>query len=78
MPAVELSPPSNPGEGDLSSTELVSKLDENETRSEEPSPSRGEGRVRGAVAFARALRRSQTPHEQKLWARLCNRRLNGF
>ena len=30
------------------------------------------------MAFARALRRSQTPHDQKVWARLRDRRLNGL
>ena len=30
------------------------------------------------IEFARHLRNNQTPQEQKLWARLRDRRLNGF
>lgn len=44
-----------------------------------PSPTFvGEGRVRvRATEFARHLRKNQTPHECKLWARLRDRRLSG-
>ena len=57
--------------------------EENENQSLNPpspqsgQPDRGEGRVRG-VAFARHLRKNRTPQEVKLWARLRDRRLNGY
>ena len=44
---------------------------------EEPSPLRGEGRVRGSVSRARALRRRETSAEHLLWQIVRNRQLDG-
>jgi very-short-patch-repair endonuclease len=44
---------------------------------EEPSPLRGEGRVRGAAPRARSLRRNETGAEHVLWQLLRNRQLDG-
>jgi len=43
----------------------------------EPSPLRGEGRVRGSVARARFLRRNETEAEHVLWQILRGRQLDG-
>lgn len=43
----------------------------------EPSPLRGEGRVRGSVSRARSLRRNETKAEHVLWQLLRNRQLDG-
>ncbi len=42
-----------------------------------PSPLRGEGRVRGSVSRARALRRNETNAEHVLWQLIRNRQLDG-
>ena len=64
------------GEGETMPAEMSSKSEASKIRKVNLLP-RGEGRVRGVV-FARALRQRQTPQEQKVWARLRDRRLNGY
>ena len=44
----------------------------------EPSPLRGEGRVRGSVSRARSLRRNETQAEHVLWQIVRNRQLDGW